>query len=168
MVVPHMGSSASSQGGRGLYFLAGVGALFLGLVGIWLFSLKGPPPAAEASPTQLPGVRTSPFDGIDDDGTVVLQLPSPEQRPIELERAIPTSILVGEPTKVGLFGRQLPGDATVVVEGDHVELVAYEVKSETHIEVELLAKLPSPETVTLTVRNAAGFAAKVTVNITNQ
>ncbi len=70
-------SAHESSSGKGIWVLVGTGVLFLGLVGMWLSSIGSAKPQAKASPPELPGVRTSPFEGVEEDGTVLLQVTRP-------------------------------------------------------------------------------------------
>jgi len=127
-----------SSGGKGVWFLVGTGVLFLGLVGVWISSIGSSKPEVKASPPTLPGVRTSPFEGIDEDGTVLLQVTRPTPS-FSVKQVIPTSIVAGTPTKVGLFGEGL-GDHLVVVPGPGASVLATEVQNEGLLEVEILAE----------------------------
>jgi serine/threonine-protein kinase len=133
-----LASSRESTGGKGIWILVGTGVLFLGLVGLWLSSIGAPKPAVQANPTTLPGVRTSPFEGIDEDGTVVLQVTRPPAA-FSLKQVIPTSIVAGTPTKVGLFGEGL-SENLVVVAGLGASILSTEFPNEGLIEVEVLAE----------------------------
>lgn len=132
-----------SSGGRGVWILVGVGALFVALVAVWLSAFGEKGPAVSAAPTKLPGVRTSPFDGVDDDGTVVLQVPRPPAgTPLSIHQVIPTSIVTGKPVTVGLFGEGFDGELTVSVEQGSAAVVSSELKNEGLIEVEIQAASP--------------------------
>jgi hypothetical protein len=95
-----LAASRESSRGKGIWILVGTGVLFLGLVTMWLSSIGSPKPSVKAAPTTLPGVRTSPFEGIDADGTVVLQVTRP---PSFVVAGHPHVILAGSP-KGRLFG----------------------------------------------------------------
>ena len=131
-------ASRESSEGKGIWILVGTGVLFLGLVTMWLSSIGSPKPAVKADPTTLPGVRTSPFEGVDEDGTVVLQVTRPAAS-FKVKQVIPTSIVAGSPTKVGLFGQGL-SDHLVVVAGVGASILSTEVQNEGLIEVEILAE----------------------------
>ncbi len=137
VAVGALSPARESSGGRGIWFLGGAGLLFLVLVGVWISSIGTPKPAVEASPLTLPGVRTSPFDGIDEDGTVVLQVTRPAPT-FTVRQVIPTSIVAGSPTKVGLFGEGF-SDNLVVLAGPGASILAAEVQNEGLLEVEILA-----------------------------
>jgi serine/threonine protein kinase len=130
-------TSSSSQS-KGLWVLVGVGGLFIALVVVWLAAFQTPEPRAAAAPTALPGVRTSPFENMDEDGTIVLQVPSTPASSLSVERAIPTTIVGGEATKVGLFGSGFTETTTVRVVDEDATLLATTVRSETEIDIELL------------------------------
>jgi serine/threonine protein kinase len=130
--------SRESGAGRGIWLLVGTGALFVGLVGVWISSIGSPRPEVKASPPALPGVRTSPFDGIDDDGTVVLQVTRPGPR-FAVRQVIPTSIVAGAPTKVGVFGEGF-SDSLVVVPGPGASVLSTNVPSEGLLEIEIVAE----------------------------
>jgi serine/threonine protein kinase len=138
-------AARATTDGKGIWVLLGVGALFVALVAIWLSALGAKGPAVSAAPTKLPGVRTSPFDGIDEDGTVVLQVPRPPaEAPLAIHQAIPTSIVVGQAVKVGLFGEGFEGAGaiTVSVEQGSGSVLSSEVKNEGLLEVEIQADSP--------------------------
>jgi serine/threonine protein kinase len=131
------------SGGKGIWILVGVGLLFVALVGVWLSALNGEGPAVSAAPTKLPGVRTSPFDGIDDDGTVVLQVPRPSAgAAFSLRQVIPTSIVAGKAVKVGLFGEGFASGLAVSVERGSASVLSTEIKNDGLIEVEIEADSP--------------------------
>jgi len=136
--VAALSPTRESSGGKGVWFLVGTGVLFLGLVGVWISSIGSSKPEVKASPPTLPGVRTSPFEGIDEDGTVLLQVTRPTPS-FSVKQVIPTSIVAGTPTKVGLFGEGL-GDHLVVVPGPGASVLATEVQNEGLLEVEILAE----------------------------
>jgi len=136
--VAALSPTRESSGGKGVWFLVGTGVLFLGLVGVWISSIGSSKPEVKASPPTLPGVRTSPFQGIDEDGTVLLQVTRPTPS-FSVKQVIPTSIVAGTPTKVGLFGEGL-GDHLVVVPGPGASVLATEVQNEGLLEVEILAE----------------------------
>ncbi len=133
-----LAASRESSQGKGIWILVGTGVLFLGLVMMWLSSIGSPKPEVQADPTTLPGVRTSPFEGIDEDGTVVLQVTRPAAS-FTVKQVIPTSIVAGSPTKVGLFGEGL-SDHLVVVAGVGASILSTEVQNEGLIEVEIVAE----------------------------
>jgi hypothetical protein len=156
-----------SSGGKGIWVLAGVGALFLGLVFLWLASMSGPVPKPSASADttpQLPGVRTSPFDEIDDDGTVVLQVPRPQAPEFTLDQVIPTTIVAGRTTKVGLFGSGFPADVTVTIEGDAGTILGWTLTSDGSIEVELIAPAPV-EAMTLVVADVQNRRRSISITV---
>jgi serine/threonine protein kinase len=137
-VVPAAPASESPRGGKGVWILAGTGAVFLGLVGIWLSSFGGAKPRVEAREPALPGVRTSPFEGVDADGTVLLQVTRPAPT-FSVKQVIPTSIPLGSATRVGFFGEGF-SDALVVVPGPGASVLTTDVQNEGLLEVEILAE----------------------------
>jgi serine/threonine protein kinase len=154
-------SRHESSGGKGIWVLVGTGVLFLGLVALWLSSMGGPKPAVQADPTTLPGVRTSPFEGIDEDGTVVLQVSRPPAA-FAVKQVIPTSIVAGSPTRVGLFGEGL-SDNLVVVAGLGASILSMEVRNEGLIEVELLAEREGE--ILIEVSNPQGQRESVRIQV---
>jgi hypothetical protein len=149
-------TSSRASGGKGIWILGGVFALFAGLTLLWLASLGGggakPSASADTTP-QLPGVRTSPFDEIDDDGAVVVQVPRPQAPEFTIDQVIPTTIVAGQTTKVGIFGSGFPSDLTVSIEADAGTLLGWTFTSEGALEVELSADSPM-EALTLVVADA--------------
>ena len=121
-----------------MWVLGGMAVFFLVLIGTWLPNFGESKPAVSADPVQFPGVRDSPFNDIDDDGTIVLHVPRPEPAFV-LSYVIPTSIETGAPRIIGLFGSRFPDDVTVSVADETVAVVSSRVQSPEHIEVELLA-----------------------------
>jgi hypothetical protein len=156
-----LASSRESSGGKGIWILGGTGILFLGLVALWLSSIGAPKPAVQANPTTLPGVRTSPFEGIDEDGTVVLQVTRPPAS-FTLKQVIPTSIVAGTPTKVGLFGEGL-SENLVVVAGLGASILSTEFSNEGLIEVEVLAEREGE--ILIEVSNPQGQRETVRVQV---
>ena len=150
-----------SSGGKGVWFLVGTGVLFLGLVGVWISSIGSSKPEVKASPPTLPGVRTSPFEGIDEDGTVLLQVTRPTPS-FSVKQVIPTSIVAGTPTKVGLFGEGL-GDHLVVVTGPGASILATEVQNEGLLEVEILAEREGE--ILVEVTNPQGHKETVRIQV---
>jgi hypothetical protein len=145
-VAAPIGGAKGSSGAKGVWVLVAAFALFLGLVGMWLASLGGTPPSVSADPeTRLPGVRTSPFDGVDEDGTVVLQVPRPEKNPFAIRQVIPTSIVAGSAVRLGLFGDGFSED--MVVSSEKASVLSQVFHDPSHIEIELLASEPTPEMV---------------------
>jgi serine/threonine protein kinase len=155
--MPSRGTTSGSA--KGVWVLGGVALLFVALVGIFLGSSGEPGPAVSADPIQLPGVRTSPFDDLDDDGTVVLHVPQQEPA-FTLSYVIPTSILVGEPTTIGLFGSGFPDDASVSIADRSVSIVSTTIHTGDHIEVHLLASEPR-SAVEIVVGSKSGYRASV-------
>ena len=151
--------TTSAERSNGMWALGGVALMFVALMGIWLGSFVESEPAVSADPVQFPGVRDSPFDGIDDDGTIVLRVPRPAPT-FELSYVIPTSIETGAPRTIGLFGSGFPDDATVSVADETVTVVSSTVQSPRHIEVELLAS-EGREAVEIVVTGSGGFRASV-------
>jgi hypothetical protein len=152
--------SRESSGGKAIWFLGGAGVLFLGLVTMWLSSIGGPKPSVKADPT-LPGVRTSPFEGIDEDGTVVLQGIRPKPT-FAVTQVIPTSIVAGTPTRVGLFGEGL-GDHLVVVPGPGASILTTDVRHEGLLEVEILAEREGE--ILVEVTNPQGHKETVRIQV---
>jgi hypothetical protein len=148
-----------------VWVLGGIALLFVTLIGMWLGSFGEQEPAVSANPVQLPGVRESPFDDIDEDGTVVLHVPRPEPA-FELGYVIPTTIEAGAPKVIGLFGKDFPDDATVSVDDDTVTVLSSRVRSPEHIEVELLAS-EARESVRLTVIDNGGYRASLELAVTS-
>jgi serine/threonine protein kinase len=163
-VATPIASAKGSSGAKGVWVLVAAFALFLGLVGMWLASFGGAPPSVAADPeTTLPGVRTSPFDGIDEDGSVVLQVPRPEANPFAIRQIIPTSIAAGRPVTIGLFGEGFTEDMVVSVQQD-ASILSQVFHDASHIEVELLAPDPMPEIV-LALTDAEGRRETVTLSV---
>jgi serine/threonine protein kinase len=156
-IEPHTMASATPIGH---WLLGGVALVFVALVGLWIASFQGAGPSASAkpeaeaksnNPVAIPGVRTSPFDNIDEDGTVVLQLPvapnenanananSQDTEIPSLDRIIPTTVPLGETVTVGLFGNGFT-EATPIRVSANAELLAVRLESSELIEVELVAK----------------------------
>ncbi|MGH9324043.1 MAG: protein kinase domain-containing protein [Vicinamibacteria bacterium] len=156
-------SASESSGGKGIWILAGVGFLFVGLVVVWLSSFGGAQPTASANPTELPGVRPSPFDGIDADGTVVLQLPVPAESHFRLQRVIPTSIAAGRPTKVGIFGESFTSDLRVRCEGASSSIISSTVIDDGQIEIEIQAGEAGE--ILLEVENPQGRKQQLTLRV---
>jgi hypothetical protein len=156
-----MSSSRESSSGKGLWVLAGTGVLFLGLVGIWLSALGGGKPAAKADPPSLPGVRTSPFEGVDADGTVVLQVSRPKPS-FAIQQVIPTSIVPGAPTKIGLFGEGF-AENLVVVPGPGASVLTTEVRNEGLLEIEVVAEQEGE--ILIAVTNPQGHKETVKIQV---
>ncbi len=152
-----------SGGAKGVWFLGGVALLFVALVGMWLGSLGEPKPAVSADPIQLPGVRNSPFNDLDDDETVVLRLPTREPA-FTLSYVIPTSVVAGESTTIGLFGRDFPSDVVVSIADESVSIVSTTVHSGDHIELQLLAAEPR-ESIEILVAATGGYRASVPIEV---
>jgi hypothetical protein len=150
------------QNSKIVWFLGGAALLFLIMIGMWLGSFGQPEPAVSADPV-IPGVRTSPFDAIDDDGTVVLNVPRPAAS-FELRYVIPTSIETGAPKTIGLFGNGFPDGASVSVEDETVTVLSATVQSTEHIEVELLAS-EARDSVEILVIGADGSRASIELAI---
>jgi hypothetical protein len=156
-----MSSSRESTSGKGLWVLVGSGVLFLGLVGMWLSSIGNGKPKVEASPPALPGVRTSPFEGIDADGTVVLQVTRPPSS-FRVTQIIPTSIAPGIPTKVGLFGEGF-ADNLVIVPGPGASVLTTEVQNEGLLEIEVVADQEGE--ILIEVTNPQGHKETVRIQV---
>ena len=139
----------------------GTGVLFLGLVGVWVWSIGSPKPEVKASPPALPGVRTSPFEGIDQDGTVVLQVNRPAPSFV-VKQVIPTSVLAGSPTKVGIFGAGF-SDNLVVVPGPGASVLSVDVQNEGLMEVEILAEREGE--ILIEVTNPQGHKETVRIQV---
>ena len=135
---PEPSSPSSSSQSNGLWLLVGVGGLFVALVVVWLGAFQTPEPRAAAAPSALPGVRTSPFDDMDEDGTIVLQVPEKPRTSLSLERAIPTTVVAGESTTVGLFGSGFTETTTISVGNEEASLASTTFHGEDHIEIEIL------------------------------
>jgi hypothetical protein len=106
-------------------------------------------------------VRTSPFEGIDEDGTVVLQVTRPTTSFV-VKQVIPTSIVAGAPTKVGLFGEGF-SDNLVVVPGPGASILATEVQNEGLLEVEILAE--NEGEILVEVTNPQGHKETVRIHV---
>ena len=159
--VAALSSTRESSGGKGIWILMGTGVLFLGLVGVWISSIGGSKPEVKASPPALPGVRTSPFEGIDEDGTVVLQVTRPKPS-FTVKQVIPTSIVAGSPTKVGLFGEGF-SDNLVVVPGPGASILSTEVQNEGLLEIEILAE--NEGEILVEVTNPQGHKETVRIQV---
>jgi len=158
-----LAASRESSGGKGIWILGGTGVLFLGLVIMWLSSIGSPKPSVKADPTTLPGVRTSPFEGIDEDGTVVLQVTRPTPS-FTVKQVIPTSIVAGAPTKVGLFGEGF-SDHLVVVPGPGASVLSVEVQNEGLMEVEVLAQPEAEGEILVEVTNPQGHKETIRLQV---
>jgi hypothetical protein len=152
--------SLESSSGKGIWLLGGVGALFLGLIVVWLSSYGVAKPRVEAKPMTIPGVRTSPFDGIDEDGTVVLQV-TPPGPAFAIRQVIPTSIVAGSPAKVGLFGDGLSEGLTVTADGAAV--LSTSLQNEGLLEIEVLAEEPGE--IDIEVKSPQGRQETVRIQV---
>jgi hypothetical protein len=158
---PMPSSQESSSSGKGLWILAGTGVLFLGLVGMWISAIGNGKPAAKADPPSLPGVRTSPFEGVDADGTVVLQVSRPKPS-FAIKQVIPTSIAPGTPTKIGLFGEGF-ADNLVIVPGQGASVLTTEVKNEGLLEIDVVAEQEGE--ILIEVTNPQGHKETVRIEV---
>ncbi len=154
-------SARESSSGKGIWVLAGTGVLFLVLVGIWISSIGGAKPEVKADPPTLPGVRTSPFEGIEEDGTVLLQVSRPTPS-FTVKQVIPTSIIAGTPTKVGLFGEGF-SDNLVVVPGPGASVLTTEIMNEGLLEIEIVAEQEGE--VLIEVTNPQGHKETVRIQV---
>ena len=151
---------------KGMWVLAGAAMLFVGLIVVWLGSFGSPNPAASASHGADPKVRVSPFDGMDDSQVVQLQLPRQEPEPaaprasFSVRYVIPTTIEVGPPTTLGLFGDGFPEDAKVSITADGVAILSTHVRSPEHIEIQIQADEPH-EQLDIVIEDSEG--ARVTI-----
>ena len=137
---PTPSAAISGSSAKGMWVLAGVVILLLGLIGMWLGSMGSPDPAVSASPASVPKVRVSPFDGMDDSQAVQLQLSLPEPAAaFSIRYVIPTTIKVGPPTTLGLFGDGFPEDAKVSISAEGVAILSSHVRSPEHIEIQIQA-----------------------------
>jgi Protein kinase domain len=159
--VAAMSSARESSSSKGVWVLVGAGVLFLGLVGMWISSIGGAKPAAKASPPELPGVRTSPFEGVDADGTVVLQVTRPTPS-FTVKQVIPTSIVAGAPTKIGLFGEGF-SDSLVIVPSRGASILTTEVRNESLLEMEVVAEQEGE--VLIEVTNPQGHKETVRIQV---
>jgi len=166
--VPAAPIAVSGGGKAGVWALGGLGVVFLGLVAMWLGSFQTPPPRVEASPganpATLPGVKTSPFDEIDDDGTVVLRVPRPAGSPLRLDRAIPTAVAPGRAETLGLFGEGFSAETAVRVEGGGAVIRATRLVDPGQIEIEIEA-LGDRDAVELVLEDAAGGEARIRISV---
>jgi hypothetical protein len=154
-------AARESSGGKGIWILGGAGVLFVGLI-TWLLSSMGSPnPEVKASPPTLPGVRTSPFEGVDADGTVVLQVTRPTPS-FAVTQVIPTSVIAGSATKVGLFGQGF-SDNLVVVPGPGASVLSVDVQNEGLMEVEILAEREGE--ILVEVTNPQGHKETVRIQV---
>ena len=161
-----MSAPSGSSGNKGFWVLGGVAVVFIGLVAMWLGSFGSADPAVSADPVALPGVRVSPFDSIDDDGTVVLQLPNrkPEAASFELGYVIPTSVPAGASSTIGLFGSGFPDGVVVASADPTVTIVSSTVKSPEHIEVEIqTTERRASITLTVSVQGAGTRGVELTI-----
>jgi serine/threonine protein kinase len=166
VVAAPVASAKGTSGARAIWVLVGAGALFLGLVGMWLASFGGAPPKVAADPeTALPGVRPSPFDGIDEDGTVVLQVPRPAANPFAIRQVIPTSIAAGSAVTVGLFGEGFTED--MVVTAKEASILSQGFHDSSHIEFEILVSDPIPEII-LVLTDAEGRRETISIAVTEE
>ena len=129
---------------------------------MWLPSFGESKPAVSADPVEFPGVRESPFNDIDDEGSIVLHV-APAAAFV-LSYVIPTSIETGVPKTIGLFGSRFPDEVTVSVADETVTVLSSEVRSPEHIEVELLATEPL-EAVKIVVTGSGGFRASLELSV---
>lgn len=160
---PEVFAPAPRGGGAGnskaIWVLGGVAFMFVALIGTWLGSFGNPDPAVSADPVTFPGVRESPFNDMNDDDYVVIDVP--QAAPVfELDYVIPTSIEIGAPKTVGLFGSGFPEELAVAVDDPTVTVLTATRRSPEHIEVELLAS-EAREVVTITVSESGGHSARV-------
>lgn len=153
---------------KGMWVLAGAAMFFVGLIVLWLGSFGSPNPAVSASHGADPKVRVSPFDGMDDSQAVQLQLPRQERAPaapraaFSVQYVIPTTIEVGPPTTLGLFGDGFPEDAKVSITADGAAILSTHVRSPEHIEIQIQADEPH-ERLDIVVEDSEG--ARVTIAI---
>lgn len=162
-VSPSMPAGRTGAGSsKAIWVLGGAAVLFVALIGMWLGSFGEPKPAVSADPV-IPGVRESPFQDIDEDGTFVLHVARPDAT-FELRYVIPTSIEIGAPKTIGLFGSGFPDGVTVTVDDETVTILSSTVKSPDHIEVELLASEPR-DSIGVTVADGSGFSASIELAI---
>ncbi|TDI45629.1 MAG: serine/threonine protein kinase [Acidobacteria bacterium] len=161
--------STLASSSKGMWVLAGVAILFMGLIVMWLGSIGSPGPAVSASHGPDPKVRVSPFDGMDDSQAVRLQLQQQEPEPaapraaFSVRYVIPTTIEVGPPTTLGLFGEGFPDDAKVSITAEGVFVLSTNVRSPEHIEIQIQAD-EAHEKLDIVVEDAAG--ARVAIALT--
>ncbi len=163
--------SALGSSANGMWILAGVAILFVGLIVVWLGSLGSPDLSVSASPGRGPKVRVSPFDGMDDSQAVQLQLqrqdpePAPTAPPagFSVQYVIPTKIEVGRPMTLGLFGDGFPEDAKVSIAVEGVAILSTHVRSPEHIEIQIQAD-QAHEQLDIVVEDSEG--ARVAVALT--
>ena len=164
--------SALSASSKGMWVLAGVAILFLGVIVLWLGSLGSPDPSVSAGPGPDPKVRVSPFDGLDDSQAVQLQLPRHEPEPepaapraaFSLRYVIPTTIEVGPPTTLGLFGNGFPEDAKVSIKAEGVAILSTHMRSAQHIEIQIQAD-EAHEQLEIVVEDSEGARVAITLTI---
>ena len=161
---PTSSATISGSSAKGMWVLAGVVILLLGLIGMWLGSMGSPDPAVSASPASVPKVRVSPFDGMDDSQAVQLQLSLPEPAAaFSIRYVIPTTIKVGPTTTLGLFGDGFPEDAKVSISAEGVAILSSHVRSPEHIEIQIQAD-EAHEQLDIVVEDSEG--ARVAIALT--
>jgi hypothetical protein len=166
LIVPAMASS-SEERSIGVWILAGVGLLFLALVGLfWGFmggkeSKAAPVPTASHSPSK---VRVSAFD---DEDAVILHVPDGSSSTDgagaitgpSINSALPKELLAGAETVVRVFGRDFsPSAKVVLIRGRRgIEVLSVQVVSEELIETTLrTADDARGRQVSLTIANPEG------------
>ena len=103
---------------------------------------------------------------MDDSQVVQLQLPRQEPAPaaprasFSVRYVIPTTIEVGPPTTLGLFGDGFPEDAKVSITADGVAILSTHVRSPEHIEIQIQADEPH-EQLDIVIEDSEG--ARVTI-----
>jgi len=168
IVVEMVKPAVADRSRRAAWLGASAAALAAIVIGIWMVGSTTEPPIASAQPIALPGVRESPFDTIDPDGTIVLRLPTtatdPEVSTLELRYIVPTVIPAGGTATVGLFGEGFAESATVDMRREDGSILAVKVHDQGHIEV-TLAPRTGKESIELLLDNGDGQGTRMAIDV---